>query len=88
MEAKTGKVRISITCDPDTDQMTIMARNGQGYLDMSDIENICNLAGLFGKMSVRLVMKANDLRVKREKEKGEEPSDEREEEKKREEEHS
>lgn len=75
MEQKIGKIRISITCNPDTDQMTVVARKGQDYLDMSDIENICNLAGLFGKLSVRLTMQANELRRKRNKEKDEEPSD-------------
>lgn len=59
------KVSISITCDSETDKLAMKARRGNGYLDMKDIENLNNLAGLFSQMSAAMVTKANMLRVEK-----------------------
>lgn len=58
-----AKVVISITCDYETGKLAIKARRDKGYLDMMDIENLNNLAGLFSQMSAAMVTKANSLRI-------------------------
>jgi len=58
-----AKVVVSITCDFESGQVTVKARRDKGYLDMKDMENLNNLAGLFAQLSAALVTKGNALRI-------------------------